>query len=510
MIEAQRIDHQRRIEGGRGAQDRNRAGQSATPFPLAVEIIRLVGSLWPAGEPVEFLEPCVGTGSFYSATRGVLTDVRRAVGIEKDAKFAASARDLWADAGLEVITDDFTRREPPARRFNLLVTNPPYVRHHHLTAGEKTRLRRDVQLKTGIRLSGLSGLYCYFLLLADDWLVDGGLSVWLIPGEFLDVNYGSGVKEYLTTRVNLLQIHRFGAVDVRFDDALVTSSVVIFRRERPGGRAVKFTQGGKLTSPESVVEVGPAELSPGLKWGRLFSGEAAKAKSRLKFGDLFQIKRGIATGGNAFFIVTESRAKELGIPGQFQRPILPSPRSLPGDVIEGRRDGMPDFPDPNVLIDCRLGPEQVREQFPTLWAYYEEGRGAGIHEGYLTSRRTPWYAQEDRPAAPFLCTYMGRAKADGGGPFRFIRNRSKATAPNVYLMLYPKGPLKAALSRKPTLEAKVLDALRGLDALTMTDGGRVYGGGLHKVEPNELANLPADFLISALDGEMQGEALLFA
>ncbi len=170
---------------------------------------------------------------------------------------------------------------------------------------------------------------------------------------------------------------------------------------------------------------------------------------------------------------------------------------------------MPDLPEPSVLIDCCLKPEQVRRDYPKLWDYLEKGIAEGVHEGYLTSRRTPWYSQEDRPAAPFLCTYMGRTKTNGNGPFRFIWNRSKATAHNVYLLLYPKGDLKAALARKPSLEEKVFQALRGLEAGKMIEGGRVYGGGLHKVEPKELANLSADFIIAALGKELEGEPSLF-
>jgi hypothetical protein len=86
---------------------------------------------------------------------------------------------------------------------------------------------------------------------------------------------------------------------------------------------------------------------------------------------------------------------------------------------------------------------------------------------------------------------MGRAKADGS-PFRFFLNRSRAVAANVYLMLYPRGPLKAALDRSPGLDEVVLSRLRSIAADHLIREGRVYGGGLHKLEPRELANLPAD------------------
>ena len=102
----------------------------------------------------------------------------------------------------------------------------------------------------------MSGLYCYFLLIAHDWLADDGLAVWLIPSEFMDVNYGEAVKRYLTERVCLLQIHRFCPSDVQFDDALVSSAIVVFekRKPKPDHKAV-FSFGGTLAEPAKSESV---------------------------------------------------------------------------------------------------------------------------------------------------------------------------------------------------------------------------------------------------------------
>ncbi len=81
---------------------------------------------------------------------------------------------------------------------------------------------------------------------------------------------------------------------------------------------------------------------------------------------------------------------------------------------------------------------------------------------------------------------MGRTSAaKGGKPFRFIWNKSQATAANVYLMLYPKGILRERLANNPLLYGDVFDTLCRITGEMFESESRVYGGGLHKLEPIE-------------------------
>jgi hypothetical protein len=152
------------------------------------------------------------------------------------------------------------------QKANLIVCNPPYVRHHHLTKEQKLRLKKDTAIRTHVALNGLAGLYCYFLLLSDAWLANGGLAVWLVPAEFMDVNYGSGVKEYLCRHVLLQRIHRFDPVHVQFDDALVSSAVIVFEKVPHRDREVEFTFGGTLRRPMLRQLVPLRVLKSTAKW----------------------------------------------------------------------------------------------------------------------------------------------------------------------------------------------------------------------------------------------------
>lgn len=499
--EARRQREQARLDLSMGAGERNRTGQFATPGPLAEEIIRYCQARWKDSQSVRFLEPCVGTGSFYSALLRVFPNdlIERATGYEIDERHAGAARKLWTESGLAVTGGDFLDQSPPQEKYNLLVTNPPYVRHHHLPRVKKERLQRLVHERLGLRISGLAGLYCYFLLLADTWLEEDGLSVWLIPSEFMDVNYGSSVKQYLTSQVRLIHIHRFCPSDVQFADALVSSAVVIFEKSPFVGETV-FSLGGSLLAPATSVSLPHSFLRPEDKWTQYTARDgivAARPGEGILFGDLFTIRRGVATGNNSFFILPRAKAAKLGIPERFLRPILPPPRQLPDSVIEANPDGFPRLEPQLALLDCRLPEGEVKKSYPGLWRYLSVGKKNHVHESYLTSHRTPWYSQEDRPVPPFLCTYMGR-NGNGRKPFRFLWNKSQATAHNVYLLLYPKSNLREVLERDQGLHAELFAVLNSLDMERLATGGRVYGGGLYKIEPKELAKIPAGIILEKL------------
>jgi len=162
---------------------------------------------------------------------------------------ATRPKELWQHTPLSLTIADFTRTSPEPR-FNLLICNPPYVRHHHIKNGDKSNLQLRTLKASGMKLSGLAGLYGHFIGLSHPWLAPEAISCWLVPSEFMDVNYGQAIKQYLLDSVTLLHIHRFDPADVQFADALVSSAIVCFRNTPPpADHCVVFTFGGRLTAP---------------------------------------------------------------------------------------------------------------------------------------------------------------------------------------------------------------------------------------------------------------------
>lgn len=483
-LEDQRLAAQRELDQSRSRAERNRLGQYATPTALARALARVGLAQLPGDAPIRFLDPAIGTGAFYSAVRVEAAGRRvEATGVELDPAVAELARGLWPELTLR--EGDFTAMDPE-RPAQLLIANPPYVRHHHLDRSAKARLQRRVLEQTGLRISGLAGLYVHFLLLSARWMAPGGVAVWLIPSEFMDVNYGAALRRFLCQQLTLMQVHRADPTELQFEDAQVSSAVLVLRQGAPPpGHRARFTLGGSVENPSSTAEIPVEVLLDAPKWTRFPAEAPGQAPAGDALGELFTIRRGLATGSNNFFVLDEARALQL--PPEYLVPILPPPRRLSVDLVEARPDGSPDLANRQWLLSCDAPLDELVRSAPALWRYLKSGVPA-VSEGYLCSHRRPWYAQERREPAPLLCTYMGRQGQ--GRPFRFILNRSRALAANVYLMLYPKPRMIRGMAENPALLEALWRHLNGLDPAALTREGRVYGGGLFKLEPAELARLP--------------------
>ncbi|WP_257202271.1 hypothetical protein [Corynebacterium cystitidis] len=133
---------------------------------------------------------------------------------------------------------------------------------------------------------------------------------------------------------------------------------------------------------------------------------------------------------------------------------------------------------------------------PSLAKYFK-GADDKTCNSYLVRNRSPWYKVESREPAPILLTYMGRANGKGT-PFRLILNYSRAIATNGYIMLNPRGVLEIAIQKGSLTLEDVHQALQQFSQESLMAGGRVYGGGLGKIGPKKLANVPAGSIFRQL------------
>ena len=137
------------LDAQKTQKDRNLMGQFSTPFPLALDMMKYMRQL-QGTDDVSFVEPSIGTGVFYSAFTEVFGNKgQQVLGFEIDPHYFNPTKEFWKDDSLELRCMDFLAQKPDML-FDILVANPPYVRHHHIDNETKVRLQGEILQKTGI------------------------------------------------------------------------------------------------------------------------------------------------------------------------------------------------------------------------------------------------------------------------------------------------------------------------------------------------------------------------
>ena len=454
-------------------------GVHLTPPELAEDIARYAVSLIPSTKHIDFGDPAVGTGAFYAALLEIVSpeQIASAIGVDINRDQVDAARWRWSHRGMSVQEGDYLHMDRLPLR-TLILANPPYLRHQSIPRAYKSSLRERASILMRRHVDARSGLYVYFLLLSHSWMARDAIAAWLIPSEFMQTDYGETVREYLAREVTLVRLHQFSFDVPQFENAKALPAVAVFRNSPPvDGHVVALTMGPDLRHITLERQLPISELRRLSRWtiNDRSMDQCQNDESTVTIEDLFIVKRGIATGANDFFVMTRAKAKEIGIPTIALRPLVPKVRRLTSNIIESGLDGYPAIQPQLCVIDCDLAESVILRRYPTFHKYLQSA-DESIRSRNLVRARRPWYRQEQRSAAPFLCTYMGRGRA-GGTPLKFIWNKSNAIATNTYLMLYPRPEVISTIDAAE-LNAELFRVLQLTADNSLGGYSRLHAGGL--------------------------------
>lgn len=431
------------LEKLRSDDQHHSSQQGATPFDIASDIAGLALRYHP-GREISFLDPCVGSGIFFSALLHDAPDhdggleIRAAHGAEPDEQFAALAHDLWAPAGLTVHDLNFLRLSAAdLPKATLVLSRPPTTAHHRLTSDQKVLAADCAEEATGIRPTGLADAYIHFLLASHKFLAPGAVSAWLLPTAFLQRTAGQALRSYLARQVRIQRIHTYdhGILGTAgHDEAILDWSLVIFTNQTAQPTdTFKFSTGGELFGADSTVEVPYTRLDPDTSWANLDQqGDAADRVSYI-MDDFFRIRRGWTAPGENFFVMDENRAWALGLQPFHMHPMLPHPKDIATDIIEADEWGYPKDEPRRVVIFSRYDTYSLETKDPAFLKYLDAANGDTINESEERGNKA-WYNLHLPGVAPIL---VQPAKADDPAPFRFVQNQSNGIAGPGWITLYP-------------------------------------------------------------------------
>jgi len=208
-------------------------------------------------------------------------------------------------------------------------------------------------------------------------------------------------------------------------------------------------------------------------------------KVTVPLSSIADVHRGISTGANKFFLLTDESVKQIGVPTGYLKKIVPTRIRLPVGVFgledweEHRRMGRPCW----MLTLPRAVP--VEELPPGVRQYIARGESQGINLiPTCRSRRpkAPWYFIRTSRVPDLIFTYMSRNP-------RFIYNEARAYVLTNLLEIHLKISQVSQVSEKMKELSLVLSGELA-SWIKKESAGRRYLGGLLKFEPGDLSKMP--------------------
>ena len=375
-----------------------------------------------------------------------------------------------ATPGLRIAHEDFTQWMGTSwgklRGRRLILGNPPYTRLQLLPVEQRERLTKAAGGLCGNRAS-LSALITAMALNALQ--PEDGLSL-LLPAQWLESDYARTLRKRLWTMTDRrIEMRLFD--QGLFDDATVDAVALMVGPVTPAAQPVIFST---ASAAPRVIE---DRTDCPSEWRSLFKRKPGKtSRPTSVLGDYVKVRRGVATGANAFFAPTAQQAADANLPKAVIQPIIRRLHDLPDQVTSKSLAALPDD-ERHVLLTV------TAETYEKASGYLESGEAdmaKGRHLCQQRDRQRRWYDLSVDITHPDLVIGQSTKRT-----FRIIENHAHAAIlNNLYGMTWLPGVDKET-------RAGLLAWLRGSKGQTaLRRAARVQGTGLYKIEPKALANLP--------------------
>lgn len=450
-----------------GLAHRKRLAQFFTPPSIARFMVEWVLS----GEGGKVLhDPAFGLGAFFAASpEGCSFTGIDADGAILDFYNAHSARKPERLDRADYLLDF-------GRQYANIVCNPPYLRFQRF-------LNRDTVFKAfherlGIRLSGYTNMASAFLVKSISELSPTGRLAYILPSEFLNCGYGRLVKERLVRDGHLDSLIEVECEREAFGDVTTSVCIILYDAAKKTGE-VAFRKVCSLDELPDVLarppicSIPPGSLDPADKWGKFFVPGERRKRLEMRFlqglSEYGRFSRGIATGANAFFVMSKSDIIQKGLSDAACVPCITKSQQIRGLTFTDKDFSLLAKANaPVFLFSPGNAPDEASRK------YIRYGEDKGYDKGFITRHRTPWFKTETREIAPLLVNVFSRSG------YKVVRNYSSAMSLTNFHCFYPHA-----------LRAKYLDWLflylhSGVGREILSLSKRKYGNDLDKFEPNDL------------------------
>ncbi|MFN6393943.1 MAG: class I SAM-dependent DNA methyltransferase [Aphanizomenon sp.] len=427
-------------------------------------------------------DPAAGKGAFLNALLQINPSINY-YGIDIDEDILKD--EIYQKNSCFVELRDFIKN-PPQKKFNAIIANPPYIRHHRIDEKMKQFLKELFISITDFTIDGRAGYHIYFFVQALNLLNKNGKLAFIMPADTCEGIFAQKLWQWITKNYCLECVVTFDQNATPFPK-VDTNAIIFFIKKSEPVQTIKwiktneaneelfnFVKSDFQDTNYISLEINNRDLQEALATG-LSRPEQNNCDVKYHLNDFAKVIRGIATGANDFFFLTRQQVKELAIPREFLKLAIGRTKDVIGDkvTIEDIKK-LQENNRPTILLSINSEnniPEPVAN-------YLKKGEKLGLPNRPLLKQRKYWYRIEYREVPPILFAYLGRRNS------RFIKNEAGVVPLTSFLCIYPiySDELYITNLCQALNEPETIENLRLV--------GKSYGSGAIKVEPRNLDKVP--------------------
>ena len=298
--------------------------------------------------------------------------------------------------------------------FDLVLANPPYVRHGHLAQEYKKQLFEQYGDVKHSPVHKTSDLYCYFFVRANEFLRPNGLQIFVCSNSWLDAGFGKNLQQYL-----LQENHIISLIDSRkkkqFGNADVNTIISIIRKSEPENTSFVMLESEFSESIESSALRTSRMISQKQLMESGFDNHGNYVGQRLsllhrapeiyltlmevlrgqscELQQVARVSRGSTTGGNAFFYLSRTESEEYGLEEGYLLDVLRRP-------VESQSIRTSLSNRQTLMFTCSGTKESLGGT--QALSYILEGESKGYDQGSTCRSRKIWYNVNPSESAQIL------------------------------------------------------------------------------------------------------------
>lgn len=346
-------------------------------------------------------------------------------------------------------------------KYDYIVMNPPYIRHHKIDSDKKNKWSKYI---SGIcKLDSTCDLWVYFLVKTTSMLKESGSIGAILPWSFLQAEYSIKIREFLSNNYEKIKILCLN--NSFFKDTEERVLILWLYNYNLKCNSFEIGYGNSIDEEIKYEKINKKEWE-----SEFFMDHDANSLINLcinkygfkRFGEVADIKIGVVTGANDYFVLTKDGINDLNLKKKNYIPILRSSKEFCGLNFNGY--------DPTYKL-IRIKDNELFKK------YIEEGKKKDFHIRTHSLLREPWYkiSEGKIPDAffPYRITDI---------PYLAF-NDSNIQSTNSIHRVYFKRDVSEC--EKKWIQLSLLSVF---GQLSLESYSKIYGTGVLKIEPRSLKN----------------------